>query len=143
LESVLDRYTKLDKKRAEQLERMLKKMRNKIKDEELKMLKGEIEIDESELDNEVLNKDIYDRNTHKRPLGVKNFKSEAYGDLRGPQSDEDDEGSEGDDFSNLEDDSQEISVGGSTDDMIEVDNQEMSDEFYHGGRNFPGNENDF
>lgn len=49
----MDRYHKIEQKKADESDRQLQRMRNKLKDEEMRILRGEKEIDENMLDYEV------------------------------------------------------------------------------------------
>lgn len=53
----MDRYHKIELKKAEENERQLQHMRKKLKDEEMRILRGEKEVDENMLDQEMLQGD--------------------------------------------------------------------------------------
>jgi len=54
IESQLEQFNKQEQERIDDNERQMKRMQKKIKDEELKVLRGDIQLDENELDDSLL-----------------------------------------------------------------------------------------
>mmetsp|Transcript_6714 Transcript_6714/g.17580 ORF Transcript_6714/g.17580 Transcript_6714/m.17580 type:complete len:420 (+) Transcript_6714:137-1396(+) len=120
LESELENYYRAEEEKAAENERQMKKMQRKLRDEEMRILRGEAEVDENGLDDS--DSDESDDgggamaqrqgqkhgSTMKRDLGAGGY---ASGRVQGDMMGDDDSGSEGDDLASGSDDSGQLSMG--------------------------------
>jgi len=92
LENQMDRYNQEDQMRFEESQKALNRIQKKIKEEEWKVLRGDQEVDESLLDQQINEEDdefIKGGNKNKHMNKVGTFGNKHYGNI-GEDSDEDD-----------------------------------------------------
>lgn len=108
LEHQLEQYNQQEQEKLEESERNLKRMQKRLKEEELRILRGEPDIDAGD--------DVDDRRSGKSGKGTGSGNKEVYGSLSGGSE------SESDMSEVLEsDDSDVLSSGGASDDLIDDD----------------------
>mmetsp|Transcript_8959 Transcript_8959/g.16123 ORF Transcript_8959/g.16123 Transcript_8959/m.16123 type:complete len:420 (-) Transcript_8959:14-1273(-) len=140
LESELENYYRAEQEKAEENERQMKKMQRKLRDEEMRILRGEAEVDEDGFD-ETSSEDSDDGGGALVRRG-----NQKHGDTltRGPADgglasgrvqgnmmgdDDDDDGSEDGDSMSGSEESERVSMGeeDSEQEMIQNDGDDMSD----------------
>jgi clusterin-associated protein 1 len=97
IESQLEAFNKEERARIEEHEREMKDMQKKIKDEEMRVLRGDVQLDENDLDDSLLDDGSSDEDNHRggsrnaeRPKTKAGARTNVQGSLAGGQDDDDD-----------------------------------------------------
>eukprot|EP00284_Hemiselmis_tepida_P009065 CAMPEP_0174928460 /NCGR_PEP_ID=MMETSP1355-20121228/23557_1 /TAXON_ID=464990 /ORGANISM="Hemiselmis tepida, Strain CCMP443" /LENGTH=414 /DNA_ID=CAMNT_0016174621 /DNA_START=105 /DNA_END=1349 /DNA_ORIENTATION=- len=127
IEGQLETYNKQEQERIDENERQMKKMQKKLKEEEMKVLRGDVQLDENDLEDTLLDDPDSDDDLGRPPRGSRGgerpktksgARSQVVGSLNGPGSSDDDEsGSDSD---------EDLSVSGD-DDLLNDDSDQGSE----------------
>lgn len=125
IESQLEAFDKEERARIEEHEREMKEMQKKIKDEEMRVLRGDVQLDENDLDDSLLDDGSSDEENYRggsrnaeRPKTKSGARSNVQGSLAGGH-DDDDSGSGSD---------EELSVhSGESEELVDDDSDQGSE----------------
>uniref|UniRef100_A0A6T8KI49 Clusterin-associated protein 1 n=1 Tax=Hemiselmis andersenii TaxID=464988 RepID=A0A6T8KI49_HEMAN len=124
IEGQLETYNKQEQERIDENERQMKKMQKKLKEEEMKVLRGDVQLDENDLEDTLLDDQDSDDDLGRPPRGGERPKtksgarSQVVGSLNGPGSVDDDSASDSD---------EDLSMSGDDDDLLNDDSDQGSE----------------
>lgn len=127
IEHQLEVYNKEERARIEEHEREMKDMQKKIKEEEMKVLRGDVQLDENDLDDSLLDDESSDEDkayrggsrNAERPKTKSGARSNVQGSLAGGHDDDDESLSASDD---------DLSAGsGGSEELLDEDSDQGSD----------------
>mmetsp|Transcript_15798 Transcript_15798/g.31162 ORF Transcript_15798/g.31162 Transcript_15798/m.31162 type:complete len:413 (+) Transcript_15798:123-1361(+) len=125
IEGQLETYNKQEQERMDENERQMRRMQKKLKEEEMKVLRGDVQLDENDLEDTLLDdQDSDDEDLGRPPRGGERPKtksgarSQVVGSLNGPGSVDDDSMSDSDEG---------LSVSGEEDDLLDDDSDQGSE----------------
>jgi len=129
IESQLEAFNKEERTRIEEHERDMKDMQKKIKEEEMRVLRGDVQLDENDLDESLLDGESSDEDgfqggsrNAERPKTKSGARATVQGSLAGGQDEDED------DDESLSGSDGELSVhSGESDDLVDDDSDEGSD----------------
>jgi clusterin-associated protein 1 len=127
IESQLEAFNREERARIEEHERDMKAMQKKIKEEEMRVLRGDVQLDENDLDDSLLDHGSSDEDDHRggsrnaeRPKTKSGARANVQGSLAGGHDDDDDESLSGSDA--------DLSVhSGESEGLVDEDSDEGSD----------------